>query len=64
MSLSTVFESFRGRKGEHERLSAMKLCLGLGRISPPAVFTPVTPLSEIGSANCSATRTLRFYLTV
>ena len=46
-------------KGEHERLCAMKRRLGLGRISPPAGFEPVTPWSEVGSANRSATRTLR-----
>ena len=45
-------------KGEHERLFAMKRRLGSGRISPPAGFEPVTPWSEVGSANRSATRTL------
>ena len=45
-------------KGEHERLCAMKRRLGLGRISPPAGFEPATPWSQVGSANCSATRTL------
>ena len=44
-------------KGEHERLCAMKRRLGSGRISPPAGFEPVTPWSEVGSANRSATRT-------
>ena len=29
-------------KGEHERLCAMKRRLGLGRISPPAGFEPMT----------------------
>ena len=46
-------------KGEHERLCAMKRRLGSGRISPPAGFEPVTPWSEVGSANRSAMRTLR-----
>ena len=46
-------------KGEHERLCAMKRRLGSGRISPPAGFEPVTPWSEVGSANRSATRTLQ-----
>ena len=45
-------------KGEHERLCAMKCRLGSGRISPPAGFEPLTPWSEVGSANRSATRTL------
>ena len=48
-------------KGEHERLCAMKRRLGSGRISPPAGFEPATPWSEVGSANRSATRTLRKY---
>ena len=47
-------------KGEHERLCALKRRLSSGRISPPAGFEPVTPWSEVGSANRSATRTLRF----
>ena len=42
---------------EHERLCAMKGCLGSGRISPPAGFEPATPSSEVGSANRSATET-------
>ena len=46
-------------KGEHERLCAMKCCLGSGRISPPAGFEPGPPWSEVGSAHRSATRTLR-----
>ena len=46
-------------KGEHERLCAMKRRLGSGRILPPAGFEPATPWSEVGSANRSATRTLR-----
>ena len=46
-------------KGEHERLCEMKRHLGSGRISPPAGFEPVTPWSEVGSANRSATRTLQ-----
>ena len=46
-------------KDEHERLCAMKRRLGSGRISPPAGFEPATPWSEVGSANRSATRTLR-----
>ena len=46
-------------KGEHERLCARKRRLGSGRISPPAGFEPATPWSEVGSANRSATRTLR-----
>ena len=37
----------------------MKRRLGSGRISPSAVFEPATPWSEVGSANRSATRTLR-----
>ena len=45
-------------KGEHERFCAMKRRLGSGRISPPAGFEPVTPWSEVGNANRSATRTL------
>ena len=45
--------------GEHERLCAMKRCLGSGRISPPAGFEHATPWSEVGSANSSATRTLQ-----
>ena len=49
-------------KGEHERPCAMKRRLGSGRISPPVGFEPVTPWSEVVSANRSATRTLRnFY---
>ena len=48
-------------KGEHERLCAMKCCLGLGRISPPAGFEPATPWSEVGSSNRLATQTLWFY---
>ena len=32
-------------KGEHEKLCAMKRCLGSGRISPPAAFEPPTPWS-------------------
>ena len=47
-------------KGEHERLCAMKRCLGSGRISLPAGFEPATPLSEVRSTNRSATRTLLF----
>ena len=46
-------------KGEHERLCAMKRRLGSGKFSPPAGFEPATPWSEVGSANRSATRTLR-----
>ena len=46
-------------EGEHERLCAMKRRLGSGRISPPAGFEPATPWSKVGSANRSATRTLR-----
>ena len=46
-------------KGEYEMLCAMKRRLGSGRISPPAGFEPATPRSEVGSANRSATRTLR-----
>ena len=49
-------------KGEHERLCAMKRRLGSGRISPPAGFEPATPWSEVGSANRSATRTLRLFM--
>ena len=45
-------------QGEHEWLCAMKRRLGSGRISPPAGFEPVTPWSEVGRANRSATRTL------
>ena len=45
-------------KGEHERLCAMKRRLGSGRISPSEGFEPETPWSEVGSANCSAMRTL------
>ena len=45
-------------KGETERLCAMKCRLGSRRISPPAGFEPATPLSEVWSANRSATRTL------
>ena len=48
-------------KGEHERLCAMKRRLGSGRISPPAGFEPATSWSEVGSANRSATRTLRHH---
>ena len=44
-------------KGDHERLCAMKRCLGSGRISPPAGFEPATLWSEVESANLSATRT-------
>ena len=46
-------------KGEHERLCAMKRRLGSGRISPAAGFEPATLWSEVGSVNCSATRTLQ-----
>ena len=45
-------------KGEHERLCAMKCCLGSGRILPPVGFKPATPWSEVRSANRSPTRTL------
>ena len=45
-------------EGEHERLCAMKRRLGSERISPPAGFEPATLWSEVGSANCSATRML------
>ena len=45
-------------KSEHERLYAMKRCLGSGRISTPAGFEPATPWSEVWSANHSATWTL------
>ena len=48
-------------KEEHERLCAVKRCLGSGRISPPAEFEPVTPWSEVGSANRSAMRTLLWH---
>ena len=33
-------------KGGHERLCAMKHCLGSGRFSPPAGFEPAIPKSE------------------
>ena len=45
-------------KDEHERLCAMKRCLGSGRISPSAGFEPATPWSKVGSTNRSAMRTL------
>ena len=45
-------------KGDYERLCTMKRRLGSGRISSAAWFEPVTPWSEVGSANRSATRTL------
>ena len=56
-SISVIWRRW---KGEHERLCAMKRRLGSGRISPPAGFEPVTPWSEVGSANRSATRTLQY----
>ena len=37
----------------------MKRHLGPGRSSPPAGFEPASPLTEVGSANRSATRTFR-----
>ena len=51
-------------KDEHERLCAMKRCLGSGRISPPAGFEPATLWSEVGSANRSATRMLQSGLSL
>ena len=42
----------------------MKRRLGSGRISPRAGFEPATPCSEVGSANRSATRTLRGWVWV
>ena len=51
-------------KGEHERLCAMKRRLSSGRISLPAGIEPVTPWSEVGSANRSATRTLQSLIRV
>ena len=50
-------------KGEHERLCAMKRCLGLRRISPPAGFEPATPWTEVGSAYRSATQPLHIWWT-
>ena len=46
------------RKGEHEKLCAMKRRLGSEIISPPAGLEPDTPWSEVGSADRSATRSL------
>ena len=46
------------RKGEHEKLCAMKRRLGLEIISPAEGLEPETPWSEVGSANRSATRSL------
>ena len=48
-------------KDEYEKLYAMKRRLGSERISPPVGFQPATPWSEVGSANCSAMRTLRYF---
>ena len=48
----------RRRKGEPERLCAMKHRLGSGWISPPGGFEPATPWSKVGSTNRSAMRTL------
>ena len=59
--LNSISVISRRWKGEHERLCAMKRRLDSGRISPPAGFEPATPWSEVGSANRSATRTLRFW---
>ena len=47
------------RKGEDEKLCAMKRCLGLERILLLAGFEPATLWSEVRSANRSATWTLR-----
>ena len=57
-SFDSISVISRWWKGEHERLCAMKRHLGSGRISTPAGFEPVTPWSEVGSANRSATQTL------
>ena len=51
-------------KGEHERLCTLKRRLGSGRISPPAGFEPVTPWSEVGSANRSAMRMLHVIIGI
>ena len=47
-------------KGKHERLCAMKCCLGSGRNYPPEGFEPATLWSEVRSANRSAA-TASFY---
>ena len=38
--------------------------LGLGRISLPVGFEPATPWSEVGSANCSATKPLNAFIHI
>ena len=59
-SFNSISVISRRWKSEHERLCAMKHRLGSRRISPPAGFERVTPWSEVGSANRSATRTLQY----
>ena len=55
---NTISVISRRWKGGHERVCAVKRRLGSGSILPPAGFESATPLSEVGSANRSATRTL------
>ena len=54
-SISVISE---GRKGEHERLCAVKRLLGSERISPAAGFETGAPWSELGSAKRSVTSTI------
>ena len=55
---STVFQSFRD-DGRVNMKGSVQWSYS-ERISPPAGFEPVTPWSEVGSANRSATRTLLY----
>ena len=59
---NSISVTLRQWKDEHERLCAVKRCLGSGRILPPAGFEPATPWTKVGSANRSAMRTLRLRL--
>ena len=58
-SISVILRQW---KGVHERFCAMKLCLGLERISLPAEFEPTTPWSEVRSANQLVTPMLPFII--
>ena len=60
---STVFQSFRDDGRVNMKGSVQWSRLGSRRISPPAGFEPVTPWTEVGSANRSATRTLHIWWT-
>ena len=57
---STVFQSFRDDGRMNMKGSVQRSAVWVsGRNSPPAGFEPATPWTEVGSANRSATRTLR-----